>query len=242
MSRLLVTACSQRKRPDEGRLPAIERYDGPAFRVVRRFLRTHPAEPISVYILSARYGLIGQMETIPEYDQRMTAERARELAPGVVAALEQFVGTPPCSKMLLCVGRTYLPALVGYEKAIAPTTMVRVSEGSLGRRLAELYDWLYGTAAEPSFRAAQMDLRRAVQIRGRQVTKSSGDVLDTARLGLAAGTPGVVRFHSWCVLVDGRHVAPKWLVGQLTGLPVSEFTTDDARRVLAQWGVEVQRR
>jgi len=33
-SRLLILSCSQRKRPDSGLLPAIERYDGPVFRVV----------------------------------------------------------------------------------------------------------------------------------------------------------------------------------------------------------------
>jgi hypothetical protein len=41
--RMLILACSRRKRPDEGLLPAIERYDGPAFRMVRRFLREMPA-------------------------------------------------------------------------------------------------------------------------------------------------------------------------------------------------------
>jgi hypothetical protein len=40
---MLILACSRRKRPDEGLLPAIERYDGPAFRVLRRFLREMPA-------------------------------------------------------------------------------------------------------------------------------------------------------------------------------------------------------
>ncbi|MFN8458221.1 MAG: hypothetical protein U0401_26815 [Anaerolineae bacterium] len=29
--RLLILACSQRKRPDPGLLPAIERYDGGSF-------------------------------------------------------------------------------------------------------------------------------------------------------------------------------------------------------------------
>jgi hypothetical protein len=40
---MLILACSRRKRPDEGLLPAIERYDGPAFRVLRHFLREMPA-------------------------------------------------------------------------------------------------------------------------------------------------------------------------------------------------------
>jgi hypothetical protein len=36
--RMLILACSQRKLLDEGLLPAVERYDDPAFRVLRRFL------------------------------------------------------------------------------------------------------------------------------------------------------------------------------------------------------------
>jgi hypothetical protein len=48
--RLLIAACSQRKRADEGLLPAIERYDGPVYRVLRRFLRQHPSKPPGIYI------------------------------------------------------------------------------------------------------------------------------------------------------------------------------------------------
>ena len=36
MTRLLIVACSRAKRPDAGSLPAIDRYDGPAFRLLRR--------------------------------------------------------------------------------------------------------------------------------------------------------------------------------------------------------------
>jgi len=60
VKRLLILSCSQRKRPDPGLLPAIERYDGPVFQVVRRYLREQPAgsKQLDVFILSARYGLI----------------------------------------------------------------------------------------------------------------------------------------------------------------------------------------
>ena len=56
--RMLILACSRRKRLDEGLLPAIDRYDGPAFRVLRRFLRERPAGAPDVLILSAKHGLI----------------------------------------------------------------------------------------------------------------------------------------------------------------------------------------
>ncbi len=56
--RLLILSCSRRKRLDKDLLPAVERYDGPAFRVLRRFLREMPFEAPDVPILSAEYGLI----------------------------------------------------------------------------------------------------------------------------------------------------------------------------------------
>ena len=58
--RLLILSCSQRKRETQEPLPAIERYNGPLFFVLRRFLRECPrqARQLDVYILSAAYGLI----------------------------------------------------------------------------------------------------------------------------------------------------------------------------------------
>ncbi len=58
--RLLILSCSQRKSESLERLPAIERYNGPLFFVLRRFIRECPgqARHLDVYILSAAYGLI----------------------------------------------------------------------------------------------------------------------------------------------------------------------------------------
>ena len=59
MTRLLIMACSARKRATEDLLPAIDRYDGPAFRVLRKYL-SHAERPgLTVMILSAKYCLLG---------------------------------------------------------------------------------------------------------------------------------------------------------------------------------------
>src|ERR671937_639945 len=86
--RLLIVACSRRKRADPGLLPAIERYDGPAYRVLRRYLRQHPSQPPDVLILSAELGLVLHTQPIPAYDRLMTPQRARELLPIVCGELE----------------------------------------------------------------------------------------------------------------------------------------------------------
>jgi len=76
--RLLILSCSQRKRPDRGLLPALERYDGPVFRMLRKFLRSCSVEEShpKVYILSVQFGLIPAHQPISHYDCRMTPQQA----------------------------------------------------------------------------------------------------------------------------------------------------------------------
>ena len=91
--RLLILACSQRKRPDKGLLPAVERYDGPAFRVLRRFLRHSPSKAPDVLILSAEHGLIPHDLPIAAYDRKMAPTRAHELRPLVLAELGRMTAS-----------------------------------------------------------------------------------------------------------------------------------------------------
>jgi hypothetical protein len=110
-NRMLILSCSQRKRTDEGLLPAVERYDGPAFRVLRRFLRERPAEAPNVLILSAEHGLIPHDYPIAAYDREMTPTRARELRPLVLAEFDRIFGIQMHQNILVFAGRHYLAAL-----------------------------------------------------------------------------------------------------------------------------------
>lgn len=87
--RLLILGCSKAKTTDEGLIPALNRYDGTAFRVLRRYLRQDPDDPPLVYILSAEFGLIPADQPIPYYDRRMSSIRAIELQPQVASTLER---------------------------------------------------------------------------------------------------------------------------------------------------------
>src|SRR5690242_19808152 len=91
MSRLLILSCSQRKRVTQDTLPAIKRYDGPAFRVLRRYLQCKSLDTPEIRILSAEYGLISQEQPITCYDRKMTAQRAEELRPRVLAELKHLL-------------------------------------------------------------------------------------------------------------------------------------------------------
>src|SRR5436190_1821369 len=85
--RLLVLGCSRAKRSDLTLLPALARYDGPLFRLVRRWQRVTRAPRISLRILSARHGLIDANTAVGYYDEKMTRRRAEELRPHVLTRL-----------------------------------------------------------------------------------------------------------------------------------------------------------
>ena len=142
--RLLILACSQRKRPALSLLPALERYDGPWFRVLRKFLHESPSEAsrLQVYILSAEFGLIPANQLIPDYDRRISRQQACKLNPVVLDQLQRLLESRQYTEILISVGKDYLQALSGYEHLLPPKVKVVVSAGGLGRKQTALHDWL----------------------------------------------------------------------------------------------------
>ncbi|NJN94197.1 MAG: hypothetical protein HC875_08940 [Anaerolineales bacterium] len=239
--RLLILTCSQRKRPDPGLLPAIERYDGPQFGVLRKFLLEEPvkAQLLDTFILSANFGLISANQPISNYDYKMSPQRAQALQPKVTSALEQILQANPYSDLFISLGQSYWQALVGYERLVAGETQVTLAQGSQGGRQAALRRWLYNGLDVQHNAPSLVTQPGKARIRGKEITLTPEQVLDVARQALAEGCGDSTGYQSAYVLVEGQRVAPKWLVSQLTGLSVSSFHTGDARRVLKQLGIEV---
>ena len=243
--RLLIISCSQRKHPELGLLPAILRYNGPTFLVLRRFLRQYSSNftPIHVYILSAEFGLIPQDRLIPYYDRQMTRTRALQLHSGVMTELDNILNTKHFQELLICMGQDYLQAINGYETILSANLNVRIASGSLGGKLSQLHDWLYRKPPEIACGLSKSlhCNQKKPQIRGISVVLTPQQVLDVADQALKTDNQEFSRFQSWYVAVGTNRIAPKWLVSQLTGLSVKDFTTKEALRLLAKLGIEVKR-
>lgn len=255
MGRLLLLSCGKRKRADLDLLPALERYDGPLFRVVRRFCATHPLSQPDIYILSAKFGLISANQPIPNYDQRLTPERASELRPAVQETLAQILTQHSYADLYYALGRDYAQSLDGFvfpssAQASAQTNDIHITiaSGSQGRRLAHLHDWLYGphaTAPTPLQKHRNSHplstSQTPVQLKGVGLSFTMEQAFAQIRRALAHDAHGSDQFHSWYVLLDGKRIAPKWVVSQLTGLPRSAFTTHEALQALERIGIPPQR-
>lgn len=239
--RLLILSCSQRKRSDPGLLPAIERYDGPAFRVLRRFLREQTDRAgLDVFVLSAVYGLVPANCPIAEYDQVMTPQWAAELNDEVLAVFANLIRTR-YTELCLAMSAKYLIALEGWPVLIPLGVSVMVADGPQGVKLAQLKRWLWGeTVEEPGRKLKVIEPRGVARLRGVELRLMPAQVFEQAQAALAEDGTGANCFREWYVEVDGQRVAPKWLVRVLTGLPVSAFTTGEARRVLCQLGLHVR--
>jgi len=220
-------------------MPAIERYDGPAFRLLRRFLAKNPVSSLEVKILSAEYGLISTDYLLPYYDRRITKERSKILHPQVISSLKAILSNKSYTNLLIVLGQDYLGAIYGYETIIPNGVVAQVAKGGMGRKLSILHNWLYGDLSSLERYKVPAVPKDKARIRGIEVNLTSEQILEVARQAIATGERRATHYQSWYVPVDDQRVAPKWLVSKITGLPVQNFVTDDARRVLTQLGVEV---
>lgn len=146
MLRLLVIACSQKKTSKDTPVPAIERYDGPAYRVLRKYLREFPDAAPTVVILSAKFGLISSDHPTPPYDCRLSRESALDLRPRVMASAREILGSRTWNAIAVCAGRDYRTALGGFESLVPPGAEYEVIQGGQGTRLTHLKQWLLGGA------------------------------------------------------------------------------------------------
>lgn len=237
--RLLILSCSQRKRTAVGQLPALDRYDGPAYQVVRKFLRIYPQETdsLDIYILSAEFGLIAASDLIPNYDRQMNKQRADELRPYALAALRKILEVRMFTQLYINLSKEYFNVLSSYEQFIPQNLRVIVSTGTPGRKLSVLRNWLYGGMPPQLTSQPMSEIVYKAQLRGLEIKLTPDELLQIARQALIEGQGNPDSYQSWYVEVDGRRVAPKWLLSILTGLPVSSFVTDEARHTLSRLGI-----
>lgn len=243
MTRCLILGCTQLKRSTDVDLPAIDRYNGPTFRVLRKFLDEADAgvKNVDLYVLSAHYGLIAGGELIQDYDLRMTSARAAILREQTLKRFETIM-TKAFDDVLILLSGIYLQTLQGFEVYVPPGTKVTVVTASSGKQLNILKSWLYQQSFEPQVvDPHDIPVTGQAILKGKTVAFTPEQILALGRTALAQSSGEHTNFRDWHTLIDGEKVSTKWLVSVLSGLGVSEFQASDARRVLSQLGIEVYR-
>jgi hypothetical protein len=138
MNRLLLISCSATKREGVS-LPAIERYDGPKYRVLRKAL-AEGIEPPVIRILSAAYGLIEPEHEIANYDLELAPKQSDVLARCPWRRGDITTQARLADDVFVMAGGLYLSVFEQWCPASYPTW--RIASGAPGERLRQLGLWL----------------------------------------------------------------------------------------------------
>ena len=133
---LIILSCSKRKKRVSN-VCAIDLYDGPFFRIIRK----NKPKNLDILILSAKYGLIEYNEKISYYEQKMSPERARELANEVFTKLAIKLKNTFYDYIAVNLGKSYILA---FEKCkdILDEYRVYWIDGQIGERLHKFKNWI----------------------------------------------------------------------------------------------------
>lgn len=148
MNYLLIISCSQRKVETDGFVPAIDRYDGPTYRCLRKFrdrnLDNRFPNNLRILILSAKFGLIHPETEIPAYDLKMTTERAEEIRHEVKLDLYHClhfykIAYGGMDQVFINLGKTYRQTLDGFHWG---TISTMEASGGIGLKTQQMKAWL----------------------------------------------------------------------------------------------------
>ena len=112
-------------------VPTYERIGGP--------------RELSIGVLSAKYGLIGAVAPIENYDQRMTIDRAASLRPQVTTTLSGLVKQD--TQVHLVLGKDYLQSID--SGALDKRAHVHCVEGGIGIKLQQFSNLLSSFPSAP---------------------------------------------------------------------------------------------
>lgn len=130
--RLLVLDGANEERDSDGPLPALDRYDGPAYRVLREFLREYQwPQDLSVAVLSSEYGLIGILKEIEHNGRKMDSATPQARAHEYSALLVKWAASH--GSVHLSLGAKHLTAIQHALQELEPYPEVIV--GQIGEKL-----------------------------------------------------------------------------------------------------------
>ena len=135
---LLVQSCSATKSDAENPVPALDRYEGYFYKIIKKAKREGELDPgIDICILSAEHGLLEPDDMITAYDRRMDTDRASELCAEVVSALRKKVRRGGYDQVVVNMGRAYRQAIDGFEHGL-DIEVRYIEAGGIGKKGHEL--------------------------------------------------------------------------------------------------------
>ena len=138
MKDLIIMSCSKTKKNIDI-APAIEMYDGQAYRTLKK---NSPGN-VRILIISAKYGLLRPLDVISRYDQEMTVVKAIDLRKQVQEEVMKTTTRKNTERVFIYLGYPYNLAISNELKNYLKLNFdVKVADGHIGERLHQMKEWL----------------------------------------------------------------------------------------------------
>lgn len=134
---LLIVACSGRKKHVGRAIPAIELYDGPAYRMLRQQL-DGGSDRLAIWVLSAKHGLMWADSLIFWYDEPLANDKLQSLKRDAEFFVERNAKPLSFDSIYIWAGKRYLDTL---PSSFLTRPNVKIAEGPIGKKLAQLRRW-----------------------------------------------------------------------------------------------------
>lgn len=138
--KLLIISCSKRKRSSLKKGPAIDIYDGPFFRLLRKYKLPN----VDIFIISAKYGLIHFSNLIELYDLKMSTKIANAIKNDIMLKLKKILQENQYKEIVINLGKNYLRVIDWLEEENLKNYKIKITflNGKIGERLQYIKKWL----------------------------------------------------------------------------------------------------
>jgi hypothetical protein len=143
--KLIIVSASTRLNYTEDPIPAIERFDGANFRVLRKAISDGRMKDTQVLVLHEKEGLLKQNQSVPYIEPEgkigvltINAKSAHSLRLKNLELLKREMEN--CSEIYVNVGKHYLKLIEGFQNHTK--ARVTFAQGRLGEKAAHMQDWI----------------------------------------------------------------------------------------------------
>lgn len=128
--RLLIMACGKVKKNEPGK--AIDVYNGPSFKMVRKYLKFRNNH-LDIKIISAKYGLIDYKDRISPYDLKLNSKSSEIYKEVYSSDLKGYLNV--YREIFVLGGKDYQSVIPGGRNVMR-------AKGKIGMQLSQLKKWL----------------------------------------------------------------------------------------------------
>jgi len=140
--RIVIISCSGKKKCFPKAAPALEVYDGPYYKTIRKLKKEGQlSDDVKILIISAKYGLLALSDPIEMYDEKISQKSATELNSTILVKLANEI-SEQCEELVINLGKDYLPAIEGIDKVLPHTCKIKRIDGTIIQRRQKLKEYL----------------------------------------------------------------------------------------------------